>query len=182
MSVKVPPADSAPGVGWGPRAFYGGVVKSTPFEARFERIHVTREASGASSEEKVTGAIYRDSAGRVRREYRTQVSTGEALELAVIVDLPARAAVALDFAAKAATRFIDFGPAPGDVLSEGWAFMGPWSNEAEAGQRIIEGVACRKMRPEVWPLGSALSMIMLVGTLALVAVATRRVDLQRLIE
>ena len=33
-----------------------------------------------------------------------------------------------------------------------------------------------------WPLGSALSMIMLVGTLALVAVATRVVDLQRLIE
>ncbi len=33
-----------------------------------------------------------------------------------------------------------------------------------------------------WPLGSALSMIMLVGTLALVAVAARFVDLQRLIE
>ena len=33
-----------------------------------------------------------------------------------------------------------------------------------------------------WPLGSALSMIMLVGTLALVAVAARLVDLQRLIE
>ena len=33
-----------------------------------------------------------------------------------------------------------------------------------------------------WPLGSALSMIMLVGTLALVVVALRFVDLQRLIE
>jgi spermidine/putrescine transport system permease protein len=33
-----------------------------------------------------------------------------------------------------------------------------------------------------WPLGSALSMIMLVGTLALVAVAVRLVDLRRLIE
>ena len=33
-----------------------------------------------------------------------------------------------------------------------------------------------------WPLGSALSMIMLVGTLALVAVAVRLVDLRKLIE
>jgi len=33
-----------------------------------------------------------------------------------------------------------------------------------------------------WPLGSALSMIMLVGTLALVGVAVRLVDLRRLIE
>jgi spermidine/putrescine transport system permease protein len=33
-----------------------------------------------------------------------------------------------------------------------------------------------------WPLGSALSMIMLVGTLALVGVAVRVVDLRRLIE
>jgi spermidine/putrescine transport system permease protein len=33
-----------------------------------------------------------------------------------------------------------------------------------------------------WPLGSALSMVMLVGTLALVAVAVRLVDLRQLIE
>jgi spermidine/putrescine transport system permease protein len=33
-----------------------------------------------------------------------------------------------------------------------------------------------------WPLGSALSMVMLVGTLALVAVATRLIDVRRLIE
>jgi len=33
-----------------------------------------------------------------------------------------------------------------------------------------------------WPLGSALSMIMLIATLALVALAVRIVDLRRLIE
>jgi len=33
-----------------------------------------------------------------------------------------------------------------------------------------------------WPLGSALSMIMLVGTLALVAVAVRTIDLRRVLE
>ena len=33
-----------------------------------------------------------------------------------------------------------------------------------------------------WPLGSALSMVMLVGTLALVAVAVRLIDVRRLIE
>jgi len=33
-----------------------------------------------------------------------------------------------------------------------------------------------------WPLGSALSMVMLAGTLALVAVAVRLVDLRQLIE
>lgn len=156
MSVEVPPSGSTPVIGWGPKAFYGGVVKAVPFEARFELFEVTRETSGVSLEERITGAIYRDSAGRVRREYRTQVSTGEALQLAVIVDLAARTVVAVDIAAKAATRVIDFGPPPGNALSDGWGFMGPWSDEAEAGQRTIEGVACRKMRPEAWPLGSAL--------------------------
>ena len=33
-----------------------------------------------------------------------------------------------------------------------------------------------------WPLGAALSMVMLVGALALVAVAVRIVDLRQLIE
>jgi spermidine/putrescine transport system permease protein len=33
-----------------------------------------------------------------------------------------------------------------------------------------------------WPLGSALSMIMLVGTLALVAIAARMIDIRQLIE
>jgi spermidine/putrescine transport system permease protein len=33
-----------------------------------------------------------------------------------------------------------------------------------------------------WPLGSALSMIMLISTLLLVAIAVRLVDLQKLIE
>jgi ABC-type spermidine/putrescine transport system permease subunit I len=33
-----------------------------------------------------------------------------------------------------------------------------------------------------WPLGSALSMIMLVGTFVLVLVAVRMVNVQRLIE
>jgi ABC-type spermidine/putrescine transport system permease subunit I len=33
-----------------------------------------------------------------------------------------------------------------------------------------------------WPLGSALSMIMLVGTLVLVAIAARMIDIRQLIE
>ena len=37
MSNEPPSADSAPAVQWGPIASYLGVVKSVPFEARFDR-------------------------------------------------------------------------------------------------------------------------------------------------
>lgn len=157
MNDQVRSADRGPAVRWGPIASYLGVVRSMPFEARYEWAELTRDKSDASSEERVTGAIYRDSAGRVRREYRTQVSTGEALELAVIVDLAARTVVALDIAAKAATRFTDMGPPPGrEVPVTGWGYSGPWSLGTGPEERVIEGVACSKARPVAWPLGSAL--------------------------
>src|SRR5215467_9347739 len=54
MSVEVPAADSALVAGWGPIAFYGGVVKTAPFQARYELILVRRGASGVGSEERVT--------------------------------------------------------------------------------------------------------------------------------
>src|SRR5579859_1139474 len=140
----------------GPKASYLAVVESLPFQARFEHILVTPNSRGVSTEERVTGAIYRDSAGRVRREYGMHLSAGEEIELVVILDLAARTVVAIDTAAKRATRFNEFGLPPGQSITlRGWGFSGAWSLEGARGERMIEGVECKKAHRIVPPLLSA---------------------------
>jgi hypothetical protein len=130
-------------------------VRSVPVEARYEEIEISRDERGVNSEERVTGTIYRDSTGRERREYFVEGSGGETLEFAAISDFDARTAVALDIAAKAATRFTDMGPPPGPWPLQGlWSFGGPWSLEETAQKRTIEGVSCRQARPVALPPGS----------------------------
>ncbi len=151
MSAEVPVANCAPVSRWGPIASYLGVVKSLPFGARFEEIQVRKDASSVRSEERVTGAIYRDSAGRVRRELRVEGKNQEGLELIIIADLAGRTVTALDVAAKVATKFTEMGPPPGEIAQWGWGFSGPWSLERAGEERVIEGVACKRARRVAWP-------------------------------
>lgn len=140
----------------GPIASCIGAVKSVPFVARYEEIEISKGPHGVSSEERVTGAIYRDRAGRQRRECLVQRVGGEAYELVLISDFDGRTAVALDVGAKAATRFTHMGPAPGPWPLQGlWSFRGPWSLEETAEKRMIEGVSCRRAEPVALPPGPA---------------------------
>ncbi len=154
MSTELPSACSIPCVQYGPIASYLGVVKSVPFAARYEEVHVRRDSRGVSSEERVIGTIYRDGAGRVRREYQMRGSNGEALGLVVISDLAARTVVALDLAGRQATRFTNMGAPPDEMPQGGWAFSGLWSLEGGANEKMIEGVACKKAHRVVLTKGS----------------------------
>jgi hypothetical protein len=154
MSDEVPSPHSSPALQYGPIASCIGAVKSVPVEARYEEIETRIDPRGVNSEERVTGAIYRDSAGRERREYSVHGSGEETLEFVAISDFEARTAVGLDVAAKAATRFTDMGPPPGPWPLQGlWSFRGPWSLEETAETRTIEGVACRRAQPFALPPG-----------------------------
>ena len=152
MTTEVPAARGSPTIRWGPNASYIGPVVSLPFEALYEE--VLRERG---RRETATGTIYRDSGGRVRREYRIVHGSGQGpIDLVVINDLAARSVVWLDNATNTATRFIDFGPPPGQPLWGGWAFEGSWSVEGGAEEKTIEGVLCRKVARVGWPLGATL--------------------------
>jgi hypothetical protein len=155
MNDEIPATKSAAVFQGGPKASFLAVVKCLPFGARFEEIQVTKDPRGLSTEERVTGAIYRDSAGRVRRELHLQRKNEDDLELTTIADFAARTVTALDVAAKIATRFTDMGPPPGhEIPVTGWGYRGPWSLGTAPEERVIEGVACRKAQPVPWPLGS----------------------------
>lgn len=140
---------------FGPIASCIGALKSTPFEARYEEIEVSRGPQEAHPDKRVAGTVYRDGAGRERRECSVR-GGGDAFELVLISDFEARTAIALDVAAKAATRFTDMGPPRGQpwLGQGGWSFRGPWSFEAAAETRMLEGVACRRAQPVGLPLGS----------------------------
>jgi hypothetical protein len=139
----------------GPKASFLQVVKSLPFWAKFEQIHVTTDSRGVSTEKRVSGNICRDSAGRVRREVRAEGKDQESPELVIIADVTARTATILDVLAKLAVRFTEMGPPPGKNANWGWGFSGPWSLQGAREERIIEGVVCRKARRVVPPLLSA---------------------------
>ena len=149
MTNEVPTARGAGTVRWGPKATYIAPVESLPFQALYEE--VLREGG---QRETATGAIYRDSRGRLRREYRVAEGSGqEPINVVVINDFAARSAIWLDVATKTATRFTDFGPPPGESL-QGWAFEGLWSAEEGAEKKMIEGVLCRKVVPIRTRLGT----------------------------
>lgn len=153
MTDDVRPAASLPTVHWGPRASYVGLVEGLPFKAQFETTQITRNAGNPALERKASGAIYRDSAGRVRKEFHEGGTDPHALELVIITDFGARTAIALDVNSKTATRFVDMGPPPGhEVPMKGWAYSGLWSLGSSPEGRIIEGVACKKAQPVQPPL------------------------------
>jgi hypothetical protein len=126
-----------------------GLVESLPFEARYEEIlHGTGELQTG------TGSIYRDSRGRVRREYRIAEGRGRSpIELVTITDLAARTIIALDAASRTATISTDFGPPLGQPV-KGWAYEGNWSPEGGQ-ERVIEGLLCRKLARISSPFGPA---------------------------
>jgi hypothetical protein len=154
MSAEMPGAPVAPSVDFGPKASYGGIITSLPFEALYEATLTTRAGRGIGS-----GAIYRDSTGRVRREYRIQESGAlEPNEWAVVTDFATHSVVVLNPATQSAISFEDFGPPARRKLLEGWGYHGCWSSEAGGEERTIEGVLCRKVARIGWPLGTALKV------------------------
>jgi hypothetical protein len=128
-----------------------GGVKGAPFEARYEEREINKGLDGVSSAESISGCIYRDSAGRERRECLVR-GGGEAHELILISDFEGRTALTLDVAAKAAIKFTGMGPPPGAwPLQSSWSFRGSWSFEDTAEIRSIEGLDCRRAQPLVLP-------------------------------
>jgi hypothetical protein len=141
---------------WGPMATYVGSVESLPLHAQFESTRITRGAGNRLIEQMASGAIYRDSAGRVRWEFHIGGKNLQGFELVFITDFAARTVVALDTDEKTATRFVDMGPAPGhEVPVTGWAYSGSWSLGASPEERRIEGVICKKAQPVPRHLASA---------------------------
>ena len=136
---------------FGPRASVLGVIKSVPFEARFDETE-TQPPLGTASAETITGAVFRDSAGRVRMEFRVSRERQRTYELVAISDFGARTAIALDPQARVATRLTDMGAPPGGAVSlSGWAFRGPWSVKPGAEEKTIGGVLCKMATPDIQP-------------------------------
>ena len=138
----------------GPQASYGGVVTSLPFEALYEATMTTRAGRDIGS-----GSIYRDSRGRVRREYRIQESGAlEPTEWAVVTDFATHSVVVLNTTTQTAISIKDFGLGVGRTLLTGWGYHGWWSSEGVPEERTIEGVLCRKLARIGAPLGTELKV------------------------
>lgn len=138
----------------GPRASYSGVVRSAPFEARWELVEApgVGTAGGALTPEgRATGRVYRASGGRVRTDYRFGGGEAGSAEVIIITDRAARTATALDVAARVASRFPDMGGGAGTWPVQGWALHGAWASAGETDRRTIEGLVCRKMMPAPRP-------------------------------
>lgn len=139
---------------FGPLASALGVIKSVPFRARFDETDI-RSPLGEGRAVTVSGAIFRDSAGRVRMEFRVSREGQPAYELVTISDFAGRMAIALDPQAKVATRLTEMGPPPSEAVSQsGWAFRGPWSVKPGAEKKMIGGVLCEMATPDIQMVAS----------------------------
>jgi hypothetical protein len=152
MNAGMDRASRPPSVDLGPRASYGGIVTSLPLQATYEMTLVA-----PSSHLIASGAIYRDSAGRVRRECHIRENAAlESVDWVVVTDLAAHNAVVLNAADQTAISIKDFGPPQGrSALTTGWGYHGCWSSDA--GEEMnIEGELCRKVARIGGPFGAEL--------------------------
>src|SRR5438093_998318 len=136
MTTEGQSLNSSQGIRLGPRASYAAVVTSFPFEALYEAALARN-----GQRQKVAGAIFRDSKGRVRRECHIDYNKREeASGLIIITDLINRNTVVLDGVRNLAINFTDLGPQPGQSLLRGWAFEGSWSLVDGTERRMVEGL------------------------------------------
>ena len=131
-----------------------GVRPAKPFQARFTQVHVTIDPDGRRLIETATGMIFRDRAGRVRREFETETRSGEVLRKATIYDPIGRRMHLLNLASKTAVSTLLMDAAMDS--KPGWIYSGfrPVKNEPVE-LKHIDGIECRKLRltpgqVEVW--------------------------------
>ena len=120
----------------GPRTMQEGVVSGLPFQARFEEI---RKAEGEFSSIIASGAIYRDSQGRTRKELEWDVGD-ETIKLVVITDPATGKGYVLNPRSKRAMKTIDFPPDAQRDTEPGWLFPG---HAVEVGREKISDRDCQ---------------------------------------
>lgn len=123
-------------------------VKDRPFQARFELVAVRRSAGGETSRRVTRGAIYRDAAGRGRREEYAGDGAGKVIKTIIIHDPVKHEGYLLDPESKTFFTMPMQGPAGrgGSGTSEPGAEQLPTFDGEDIGRKVIDGLACRGYR------------------------------------
>lgn len=123
------------------------LIAGKPFSAQIEILDTKRLFDGSIVEKKRTGALYRDSAGRTRREMPLEIGglvaqggDNRPQVLVFINDFNARARYFLDANAKTARKHPLESGGPQEIT------LPPGAQKESLGQREIEGVMCEGTR------------------------------------
>ncbi len=125
---------------FGPSVVFLSVKKEAPFQAEFEESISLKQPNGEIRQRSMTGAIYRDSRGRYRREMLQKLGNGKTFKLVYIHDPDAKVAHLINEAEKSMVEL------PFQTLNEQNDQSRP-DIEAEAQNsnlpvKFIEGIAC----------------------------------------
>lgn len=71
---------------WGPQLITETVISGRPFQARYQQISTRKTADGQASQEILSGAVFRDNDGRIRKELRLPGAPDEVIQIVLLAD------------------------------------------------------------------------------------------------
>jgi hypothetical protein len=155
-----------------------GVVKGNPLQAQYEH-EIKKEIEGRPITRTITGAVYRDSAGRARKDICLEIAPELSLSLAYVYDPIAKRTYTLNRIDKSTTEELFRAPneiSPGDFLDSKPASV-PDPETEDLGQKEIAGIKCRGYRMR--HSGEAQVECWLSYELAAVIIEKRTTDLEQ---
>lgn len=133
---------------WGPHIITVANTRGRPFKAQFEQTRSEKLSDNRTSQEIVRGVVFRDSSGRVRKEFILQEAPSRELQIAFINDSSKEAIYVLDVESKtfvkndlpAMLEKFDAEPLVAPVHSSLRV------RDEDLGEQLLEGVICHGHR------------------------------------
>ncbi|MGI8656718.1 MAG: ankyrin repeat domain-containing protein [Pyrinomonadaceae bacterium] len=136
------------GSNWGPHVITVTNTRGRPFNAQFEQTRSERLSNNRTSQQIVKGAVFRDSGGRVRKEFLLQEAPSREVHIAFISDASKEVIYVLDVKSKTFVKD-DLPAVPEKFNAE--PLIAPVRSslkvrDEDLGEQLLEGLICHGYR------------------------------------
>ncbi len=133
---------------WGPQLITETVTRGRPFQARYQQICTKKTPDGQVLQETLSGAVFRDSDGRLRKELRLPDMLAEVTQIALLTDPAKESIYILDLQSKTflKERFPATLTERGNELPAATKKDLSGEDGEDLGERELEGLICHGHR------------------------------------